>query len=212
MTKTLCIVKIHIKTQSVAQDSIDTLIDVLNTQVFAEDQIEDTRGHVHISILDCHSRIYFQRNSNFIDCHSSFPVDPFDHNSTSASVILFEASIPEVSYRLPYCGVISSLDVYFSVFTRQCWNSDLLPTCVLCKHVSRSCQCSRSTWRLSFSIMGVGPFESVRFFPCTSSLEKFRHWSTCKSHCCFRIVARKILHFECEQWYLRNSNLWMSYY
>ena len=31
--------------QSVVQDSIDSLVDVLNTQAFAKDQIEDTRDH-----------------------------------------------------------------------------------------------------------------------------------------------------------------------
>ena len=31
--------------QSVVQDSIDSLVDVLNTQALAKDQIEDTREH-----------------------------------------------------------------------------------------------------------------------------------------------------------------------
>ena len=47
------------------QDSVDTLIDVLNTRAFAEDQIEDTREHAHTRNLGCHSRTHFQKKSNF---------------------------------------------------------------------------------------------------------------------------------------------------
>ena len=136
--------------QSVIQDSLTSLIDVLNTQVFAEDQIEDTREHAHTSNLGCLSCTLFQRNSNFPDCHPSFPVDSFDHHTTSTSAIVFEAAIRvsevsrlsstiflcpcapmlaqlsasfvlfkcerrdlrgmEASYRLPCCGVSSSID------------------------------------------------------------------------------------------------------
>ena len=61
------------KTQSVVQDSIDTLIDVLNTQAFAEDQIKDALERAHTGNLGRHSRAQFQRDCNFTDRHSSFP-------------------------------------------------------------------------------------------------------------------------------------------
>ena len=46
------------------------------------------------------------------------PVDPFEHNGTSVSAIVFEASIPEAPYRLPGRGSISSFGDYFSVSLR----------------------------------------------------------------------------------------------
>ena len=92
----------------------------------------------------------FRGTAIFPDCHPSFPVDSFDHHTTSTSAIVFEAAIHvstlsrlsstiflcpcapmlaqlsascvlfkcerrdlrgmEASYRLPCCGVISSID------------------------------------------------------------------------------------------------------
>ena len=53
--------------QSVVQDSIDSFIDVLNTQAFAKDPIEDTREHAHTSNFSCHGRAHFQRNCNLTE-------------------------------------------------------------------------------------------------------------------------------------------------
>ena len=113
-----------------------------------------------------HSRTHYQRKINFTARYPSFPAETFDYNTTSASAIVFEACIPEASYCLPCCGVISSVNDFFSVLARQCQPSDLFPDCVLCRHVSRSCQRSRSVWRLSFSTMSAGSFEPVHFSVC----------------------------------------------
>ena len=100
--------------QSDVQDSIDSLIDVLNTQALAEDQIEDTCEHEHTSHFRRHCRTHFQKHCKLTDCHSFFSVDPFYHNTTSACDIVFEASIPESSYRFPCCGIIFSVDINLS--------------------------------------------------------------------------------------------------
>ena len=51
--------------QSAVQDSIDSLIDVLYTQILTEDQIEDTGEHAHSDNLGCHSHTHFQWHSFF---------------------------------------------------------------------------------------------------------------------------------------------------
>ena len=85
------------------EDSIDSVIDVLNTQAFAEDEVDDTREHTYTSNFSCHGRSRFQRDCNFTDCHPFSPVDLFDYNAAPASTIVFETSIPEAPYRLPCC-------------------------------------------------------------------------------------------------------------
>ena len=149
----------NMQNQSDVQDSIDSLIDVLNTQALAEDQIEDTCEHAHTNNFRRHGRAHFQRNCDFTGCHPFFSADPFVHNATPASTIVFEASIPEATYRLPYCGIVSSVDDTLSVSLR----AYLCPVaCFLIvisvDVVSRSCRYSRSAWRLPSSTM------SVRFF------------------------------------------------
>ena len=81
--------------RSVIEDSIDSVIDVLNTQAFAKDQIDSTREYAHTSSFSCHGRSHFLKDCNFTDCHPFFPVDPFDHISATVSAIVFETSIPE---------------------------------------------------------------------------------------------------------------------
>ena len=93
---------------SVVQDSVDSLIDGVNTQAFAEDQIEDTGQHAHTSNFCCHGRA-----PTFRGVEIFYWFDPFDHNITFVPAIAFKASIPEASYRLPCCGILSSVDDYF---------------------------------------------------------------------------------------------------
>ena len=75
-THTACTAKFHMQTSLIVDDSIDTLIDVLNTQAFAEDQIKDTREHAHTCNFGRHNRAHFQRDCNFTNRHPSFPVNP----------------------------------------------------------------------------------------------------------------------------------------
>ena len=70
-------------TSLLVENTVDTLIDFLNTQTFVEHQIKDSREHAHSCHLSCLSCANFQRDCNFTDCHPSFPVDPFDHHTTS---------------------------------------------------------------------------------------------------------------------------------
>ena len=105
----------HMNIQSVVKDSIDTFIDVLNTQAFTEDKIEDNREHAYISNLGCHSRAHFQRKCNrivFIVTPFSL-VDPFDHNATSACAIVFQVAIPIAFHRFPRFRIITSVKDYF---------------------------------------------------------------------------------------------------
>ena len=51
----------------------------------------------------------------FSDCHRSFPVDPFDHHTTSTFAIVFEASIPRTLHRPPRLRIITSVKDYFSL-------------------------------------------------------------------------------------------------
>ena len=46
------------------KDPVYSLIDVLHTQTFAEDQIEDTREHANSKIFRCHGSTNFQRNKD----------------------------------------------------------------------------------------------------------------------------------------------------
>ena len=62
--------------QSAVQDSIDSLIDVLFTQILPEDQIKDTREHAYSNNFSCHSRTHFQRHCDFTDCHPFFLSTP----------------------------------------------------------------------------------------------------------------------------------------
>ena len=94
------------------QDPIDSLIDVLYTQTLVEDQIKDTCEHAYPKTFHCHGRAHFQRHCDFSDCHPFFSVYSFDYYSTSATAIVFEASIPETTYRLPHC-VLTSVDDNF---------------------------------------------------------------------------------------------------
>ena len=106
------------ETPSVVEYSIDAQIDVFDTEAFAENEVDAACEYAHTCNLGCHGRTHFQRDCNFTECRPSFPVDPFDHNTTSASAIVFEASITETSYRLPYCGLTTSVDD--NVFVRPC--------------------------------------------------------------------------------------------
>ena len=92
--------------------TVSSMIDVLDTHAFAKNQVEDTRQHARNN-FSCHGRTHFQRQCNFTDRHPCFSVDPFDHNAASASAVVFEASVPDASYRFPCCGIISFVDDYF---------------------------------------------------------------------------------------------------
>ena len=78
-------------------DLVDSLIDVLYTQTFAEDQIEDIREHAYPKNFRCHG-------STHSDCHPLSSVHPFDHDSAVALAVVFEASVPEATYRFPGRG------------------------------------------------------------------------------------------------------------
>ena len=99
-----------------------------------------------------------------------FLCQPFDHYSTSASAIVFEASAPEESYRFPHCELITSIDGNFPPLL--CASNSpvvcLLPGYVLCRRASRNCRCSRSAWQLFFSTMTVSFFE-LYFVPWANS-------------------------------------------
>ena len=58
-THIACTAELHTQTSLFVENSIDTLIDVLNTQVFEEDQIEDARQHAHTCNFGHHSRATF---------------------------------------------------------------------------------------------------------------------------------------------------------
>ena len=49
--------------QSAKKDPVYSLIDVLYTQTFAEDQIGDTREHAHSKNFCCHGSTHFQRTA-----------------------------------------------------------------------------------------------------------------------------------------------------
>ena len=56
---------------------------------------------------------HFQWNCLF-DCHPFLSVHNFDHNSAAALATVFEASIPEASYRFLCCGYVFSMDMNLS--------------------------------------------------------------------------------------------------
>ena len=101
------------QTPSVVKYSIDTQIDVFDTQAFTEDQINDTCEYAHACSLSRHSRTHFQMDCNFTDSHRSFPVDSFDYHTASTFAVVFRAAIPKAFHRLPRRGVISSVKIYF---------------------------------------------------------------------------------------------------
>ena len=109
VTHIACTAEFHTQTSSFVEDSIDTLIDVFDTQPFAEGKIMDTREHAHTSNFGRHCRANIQRDCNFTNRHPSFHVDPFDHHTTSTSAIVFEAAIPKSFHHLPRLGVVSSV-------------------------------------------------------------------------------------------------------
>ena len=97
--------------QSTGKDPVYSLVDVLYTQTFAKDQIEDTREHAHLNNFRRHSRTHFQWNCDPTDCHPFFSVYTFDHDSAAAPAVVFKGSVPETTYRFP-CdwGVFVLLD------------------------------------------------------------------------------------------------------
>ena len=117
MTKTLCIAQMHMETRSVVEDSIDTLIDVLNTQAFAEDQIEDTREHAHTSNLGCHCRTHFQKNSNFTNRCPSFPVGPLI--TMPHPLLPWSLKLPNQKPRIAF-HVAESFRLSMIIFLRPC--------------------------------------------------------------------------------------------
>ena len=62
-THTACTAEFRTETTLFVDDSIDTLIDTLSTQAFAEDQIKDTHEHAHTSNLGRHGRANLQRTA-----------------------------------------------------------------------------------------------------------------------------------------------------
>ena len=91
-----CTSEFRTQTELFVEDSVDAdaVIDSLSTRAFAEDQTKDSREHAHTSNFGRHSRANLQRDCNFTDCQPSFPVDPFDHRTTSTFAIVFEAATP----------------------------------------------------------------------------------------------------------------------
>ena len=156
------------QTPSVVEYSVDAQIDVLDTQPFTGNQIDDTCEHVHACNLGCHSRTHFQRDCNFTDCH--------DHHTTSTFALVFEASIPITFHRLPRLRILTSVKDYFPL--SLC--ADVGPVVGFrivfsLGHVSRIRHCSKSVQRPSCSTMSVGSSERVRFSLCTSVQENSRH-------------------------------------
>ena len=118
VTQTFQIAKRH---ESAMKGPVYSLIDVPYTQTFPEDQIEDTREHAHPNNFRRHSSTHFKMNFDLADCHPFLSVFSFDHDSAAALAIVFEASIPDASYRFPCCGYVfprenNFLLPYFPVF------------------------------------------------------------------------------------------------
>ena len=88
-------------TPSVVKYSVDTQVDVFDTQAFTEAQIQNTREYAHTSNLGGHSRTHFQRDCMFANRHPFSPVDAFDHRTTPTSAIVFEAAILVTFHRFP---------------------------------------------------------------------------------------------------------------
>ena len=139
-THIACTAEFRTQRTSFVEDSVDTLIDVLSTQAHAENQIKDTREHAHTSR---HSRANFQRDYNFTNRHPSSLV-PFDHHTTSALAIVFEAAVPVTFHRFPRLNYHVCQGLFSFVLVRQCWLNGQIPDCVLCQRVSRSRQSSKS--------------------------------------------------------------------
>ena len=112
MTKTFSESQKH--GQSALQDRVYALIIVLYTQTLAEDQIADTPEHAYTKNFRRHGGSHFQRNCDLTDSHPFLSVYPFDHDSADAFAIVFETSIPDVTYRLPCCGDVFPTDIDFS--------------------------------------------------------------------------------------------------
>ena len=81
--------KSTILTALFVEDSVDALIDTLNTQALFEDQVKDPREYAHTNNFGCNSRTNLQRNRNSTDCHPSVPDYAVDHHATSTFAIVF---------------------------------------------------------------------------------------------------------------------------
>ena len=113
------------------------------------------------------------------------------HLTVSSAQINHPLEPFEIKIKL-WCGFQSSGIFFFK--KKTCWPSGQLPDCVLCRHVSRSCQYSKSVWRPSLSTMSVTSFEPVRFLLCTFVPESIHHWSICTPHYYHRKNVRKAHH------------------
>ena len=57
----------------------------------------------------------FRKSSIFMIVTNVSLSHPFHHDSAAAFTIVFETSIPEVTYRFPRCGIIFSVDTNVSL-------------------------------------------------------------------------------------------------
>ena len=115
----------------------------------------------------CHGSSHFQRNCDLTDCHPFLSVYPFDHDSSAALTIIFQASQkPRIAFHA-CCRSVFPLDIDFLRPGRQCQPS-LLPDYVPCRRVSR-----RSVWQLLSSTTSAGFFEFPNSLFALCSLGNF---------------------------------------
>ena len=75
-------------------------------------KIEDTREHAYTKNFRYHGGTLFQWNCDFTDWHPFF-VYSLGHDSEAAPAIVFEASIPETTYRFPCSWGVFPIDINF---------------------------------------------------------------------------------------------------
>ena len=113
----------------------------------------------------------------------------FDYNTTSASAIVFEASIPEASYCLPCCGVISFVNDYFSPFL----HANVSP--VICFLTVCSVDMFHETVR---DPLGDFPSPPFNFSVCFVPMENSPLIPLCMPQYCPHISVRQVPHYEGE--------------
>ena len=102
---------------SVIEDSIDSVIDVLNTQGFAEDLI-DSPVSTHTPVISAAMAApTFRGMSILLIVTPFFPVDLFDHTSAPASATIFETSITDVRGAF---HVVEPTRLSMTIFLRVC--------------------------------------------------------------------------------------------
>ena len=114
----------------VLHDCVNTLVDILHTWTFVENQIQDSREHAHNHHVGRHSCLNFQKNCNFADRDPSFSVDSFDdHTTPTFPVVPTTCHVKILS--LPSLSALRFLSINLSYVLRlQHWPSDRPPDCV----------------------------------------------------------------------------------